>query len=187
MKDSFGGDFWAYFVAAIVSALVVWLLLGDGVFQEAVREDIERLRELLPRMLAAISVAGLLWAMLPRERVARLIGRNSGLRGLVVASAAGILTPGGPASAFPLLALLGASGADRGAMIAYITAWSTMGLQRILVWDVPFMGAEFSLTRFLISLPLPILAGLIARRLPFEFALRDPEETSTGRDRGARP
>jgi hypothetical protein len=44
-------------------------------------------------------------------------------------------------------------------------------MQRILVWDVPFMGADFSLLRFTVSLPLPVLAGLIARRLPLGLAL----------------
>ncbi len=36
-------------------------------------------------------------------------------------------------------------------MVAYITAWATLGLQRILVWDVPFMGAEFAMLRILPS------------------------------------
>jgi hypothetical protein len=66
-------------------------------------------------------------------------------------------------------------------MVAYLTAWSMMGLQRILVWDVPFMGAEFSLTRFLISAPLPILAGLIARALPLEVRLADAGRAGEGR------
>jgi len=92
---------------------------------------------------------------------------------LLVAAAAGLITPGGPASAFPLLALLGSAGADRGILVAYITSWALLGVQRILVWDLPFMGAEFSATRFLVCLPLPILAGVIARRLPFRVKLVD--------------
>jgi hypothetical protein len=36
---------------------------------------------------------------------------------------------------------------------------------------VPFMGADFSLLRFTVSLPLPVIAGLIARRLSFELVL----------------
>lgn len=95
------------------------------------------------------------------------------MRGLIIATVAGTITPGGPASAYALLAVLAASGADRGAMIAYITAWATLGLQRILVWDVPFMGAEFAILRFAISLPLPVVAGLIARRLPMRLIVKE--------------
>ena len=141
-----------------------------------------------PRIVAALTISGLLWAMLPRDKLSRLVGTESTWRGLVIATGAGIITPGGPASAFSLLALLGGAGADRGAMVAYLTAWSTMGLQRVLVWDVPFMGADFSLARFLISLPLPIIAGLIARRLPLTLRIRDSDEAVSARgEAGARP
>lgn len=176
MRDSFGGDFKAFLAAAVLAGAGVLALKGWGVFVDAVMEDVARIGGLVPRIVAAVSVAGLLWAMLPRDRMAKLIGPESSWRGLVVGTVGGVVTPGGPASAFPLLAMLGGAGADRGALVAYIVAWSTMGLQRILVWDVPFMGTDFSLTRFLISLPLPILAGLIARRLPFSLTLREVED-----------
>lgn len=175
LRNSFGGDFWGFVAFAVAAGAAVWIVKGQAAFLAAARDDAELLLSTVPRILAALSIAGLLWAMLPRDRLGRLIGRESNWRGLFVAAAAGTVTPGGPASAFPLLALLGGAGADRGALVAYIVAWSTMGLQRILVWDVPFMGAEFSATRFLLSIPLPIIAGLIARRLPIELALRDAE------------
>ena len=183
LRNSFGGDFWGFVAFALAAGAAVWIVQGEAAFLAAAREDGELLLSTVPRILAALAIAGLLWAMLPRDRLGRLIGRESSWRGLFVATAAGTVTPGGPASAYPLLALLGGAGADRGALVAYIVAWSTMGLQRILVWDVPFMGAEFSATRFLISLPLPILAGLIARKLPIELALREPEEPAAGRAR----
>jgi hypothetical protein len=84
---------------------------------------------------------------------------------------AGLITPGGPASAFAFLAILAAAGADRGILVTYITSWALLGMQRIVVWDIPFMGMEFSVLRLLISVPLPIVAGLIARRLPYATAI----------------
>ena len=107
----------------------------------------------------------------------RLIGRESGLRGLLIATAAGVVTPGGPASAYPFLAVLAGSGAERGTLVAYIVSWSMLGMQRILVWDVPFMGADFSLLRFAVSLPLPVVAGLVARRLPLDLVLGNETES----------
>ena len=49
--------------------------------------------------------------------------------------------------------------------LIYITSWAILGAQRIIVWDIPFMGIEFSMYRLLISIPLPIIAGLLARRM----------------------
>ena len=163
--------------------VVCYQMLGPEAFQAAVREDLKLVTGMLPRVIAALTVAGMIWVLLPRDRLSRLIGKKSGFRGLVIATAAGVITPGGPASAYPLLAVMGSAGADRGALVAYITSWAILGMQRILIWDLPFMGAEFSLTRFLVCLPLPILAGLIARWLPLSLSLveeRQPQPVSKG-------
>lgn len=64
-------------------------------------------------------------------------------------------------------------------MVAYITSWAILGIQRILVWDLPFMGAEITITRFMVSIPLPIIAGLIAQRLPFPLIIGDEQEQKT--------
>ena len=171
LRESFGWGFWGFAAFALLSGLACYLILGPATFAEALHDDLAMLGRTLPRIVLALAVAGLVWVMLPRDRLTRLIGRDSGLRGLLVATAAGVVTPGGPASAYPLLAVLAGSGADRGALVAYIVSWSMLGMQRILVWDVPFMGADFSLLRFTVSLPLQVLAGLIARRLSLELVL----------------
>lgn len=173
MLDGFGRGFWVFLGVAIVTGAACWALRGREVFLHALFHDLDLLGGLLPRVLVALSIAALIWFLLPRDRISTLVGSNSGLRGLVIATAAGIVTPGGPSSAYALLAVLGLSGADRGPLIAYITSWGLLGLQRVLVWDVPFMGAEFAILRFLVCLPLPIVAGLIARRLPLAMRIRD--------------
>lgn len=183
-KSAFGRDLYGFVAFALIAAGLVWYTLGPTVFLEAVDDDIGMLIDTLPRVLVAISVAALLWVLLPRDRLAGMLGRESGLKGLVIATFAGTITPGGPSSAYALLAMLGASGADRGTMIAYIAAWATLGLQRILIWDVPFMGEEFSILRFAVTVPLPIIAGMIARAIPMELRLRDPGEG--GRDAGGK-
>jgi uncharacterized membrane protein YraQ (UPF0718 family) len=173
LKTAFGTSFWGFFAFAIVAGTACWLVLGEAAFVDALETDVELILKMMPRVALALTVAGLLWVTLPREHVTALIGTESGMRGLLIATGAGIVTPGGPSSAFALLAVLGGAGADRGAMIAYIVSWAILGVQRILVWDVPFMGAEFSFVRFVVCLPLPIVTGLIARRLPFKLQLVD--------------
>ncbi len=175
LKDGFGRSFMGFLAAAVVTGLLCLAVCGAAVFRLALSNDLSLLGDLLPRIAVALSIAALMWVLLPRDRIAALVGKDSGMLGLLIATAAGTVTPGGPSSAYALLAVLAASGADRGALIAYITAWATLGLQRVLVWDVPFMGAEFAILRLLISLPLPIIAGLIARQLPFALKLAAPE------------
>lgn len=168
----FGPMFFVFVALAILSGLLVWWLKGEAVFQEALADDVAMLVDTVPRVIGAVAVAGLLWVLIPRERIAGLIGRESGVLGLIFAAVAGTITPGGPTSAFALLAMIGGMGADRGLMVSYITAWATLGLQRILTWDVPMMGFDFSSLRFLSTLPLPVLAGMLARALPVAVVLK---------------
>lgn len=176
LKDAFGKGFLGFLVFAVIGGVLCWVFAGREVFQSALRDDLPLLLNLLPRITIALLIAALIWVMLPRDHISRLVGSESGLAGLVIASLAGTITPGGPSSAYALLAALAASGADRGAVVAYITAWATLGMQRILVWDVPFMGPEFAMLRILVSLFLPIVAGLIARSLPLEVRFRGEEK-----------
>ncbi len=162
--------------------LTCYVVLGPELFSGAVSGSIELVGNTLPRVAAAQFVAGFVWAMLPRDRFSQLADANFSLRGLVIATAAGIITPGGPTSAFSLLAIAAGAGADRGILITYITSWGLLAVQRIIVWDLPFMGAEFSATRFLVCLPLPILAGMIARWLPLSLVLVDaPQQPGEGK------
>lgn len=168
LRKSFGPGFWVFLLLAVCLGWICYTVLGPEVFREGVAHDLDLILDLLPRVAAAQLAAGFVWVLVPRDKMAAFVRRNSGRRGLLLAMIAGAITPGGPASAFPLLAILAAAGADRGILVAYITSWALLGAQRLIVWDIPFMGIEFSVLRLLISLPLPIIAGLIARRLHYD-------------------
>ncbi|WP_291295540.1 permease [Elioraea sp.] len=155
-------------VAALsaASGIACWIVKGEAGMVQALAIAWDLFVTIIPVLGAALLLAGFVQAGIAKETIGRWLGAESGMRGLVVATIAGAATPGGPMAAFPLVLALSAGGADRGAMIAYVTAWSLNGFQRILVWEIPILGPEFAALRFLASLPLPILAGLMARRLP---------------------
>lgn len=173
LRESFGPGFWGFAAFAALMGLACYRILGPEAFHDAIAHDLQMLAGVLPRVIAALTVAGLVWVLLPRDKFTRMLGGATGLRGPIIATVAGIITPGGPASAFPFLAVMGKAGADRGVLIAYITSWQMLGVQRILVWDVPFMGLDFAAVRFLVCLPLPIVFGLFARYLPLDMKLVD--------------
>lgn len=161
-----------FLVIASASGLACAAMLGIGAAVTAVGEAAGLLLLILPQLAAGLLIGGLVQQVVGRERIASLLGAQSGLKGLVVASCAGMVTPGGPFTSFPLVHTLWVSGADAGALISYIVAWALIGLNRLLIWELPFMGAEFAALRFVVSLPLPIVAGLTARWLISSGALR---------------
>lgn len=162
----FDRTFWMFVGMTLIAAAACWLLKGYDALIEAFHDDIELLIYISPRILLAMLVAGLAQVLLPRDKVAHWVGEQSGFRGLLIATLAGALTPGGPITSFPFVVALYMAGADRGALVAYLTAWALLGFQRVMVWEIPLMGMDFALMRSVANLPLPIIAGYIARLLP---------------------
>src|SRR5438034_5106988 len=65
---------------------------------------------ILPRLVPALILTGMLQVVIPQEAVARYFGHGSGLTAILMASVAGVLTPGGPMVSVPLLVVLANSG-----------------------------------------------------------------------------
>jgi uncharacterized membrane protein YraQ (UPF0718 family) len=113
----------------------------------------------LPRLVVALLLAGLLQVLVPQETVARYFGREAGLRAIVLAAIAGILTPGGPMVTVPFMVALANSGMALPPLVAYMTSWSLFGMQRIIAWEAPLLGWHFVAVRVASSLAFPVLAG----------------------------
>jgi len=123
------------------------------------RNGFKMLWFILPRLLPALVLAGLMQVLVPEEVVSRHFGREGGLRAIVIAAFAGVLTPGGPMVSVPFMVALAHSGAATAPLVAYMTSWSLFGMQRIIAWEAPLMGWHFVMVRVLPSLAFPVIAG----------------------------
>ena len=169
------GTFLYLLAFAVASALACWLVKGPDVFWVAWHGGLDLLVEVAPIMAGAVLLGGFAQALLPHSVVRRWLGDRSGFFGLLLATGAGILVPGGPITSFPRVAALVAAGADVGVTVAFVTSWALLGLNRIVVWELPFLGAHFALVRLGATLLLPLLAGMIARRLPLSLHFNESD------------
>ncbi len=149
-------------LATIALALVTAALVTGGPSRllDGGRESLNLLSTAWARLLLGFILAGLITVMVPAETIGQYLGEGSGLMGLGIAIVAGCLTPGGPYVQFPIVATLYRSGAAPGPLAAYLTAWSVIPINRTLVWEIPFLGYQFALVRWLVSLALPLLIGV---------------------------
>jgi uncharacterized membrane protein YraQ (UPF0718 family) len=152
----------------VVLAAAAVVIGGPAKLGAGVSEAAALLVSVAPQLALGFLLAGLATVLVPSEAVARLVGDESGVRGLLIATGAGALTPGGPFLQFPLVAALLRSGASEGAVAAYLTAWSLLGMQRVLVWELPVLGPTFATVRWTASLLLPLVVGFA---VPYILAL----------------
>jgi hypothetical protein len=117
------------------------------------------------RLPLALLTASFLSELLPGESVAGVIGPASGMVGIVVASLAGGVLPGGPMVSFPLAIFLWREGAGAAQLVALLAGWSVFAFHRMISYELPLMGTRFSTVRLLASFLLPPLAGVLAAGL----------------------
>ena len=164
-QTPFDASFRILLTIALAAGLGVAWLEGPAHVAEIAFRYLGFLAILSPKILCGFFVAASVPILLPRERLAAWVGQESGLRGLLVASAAGALVPGGPMMIFPLAASLLAAGARSAVVISFVTAWSLYGLNRTIIWEMSFLHIDFVLLRVAICLPFPLLAGWLASKV----------------------
>lgn len=144
---------------------IVAYLKDPGLPLLGAKNGFSMLTFILPRMIPALMLAGLMQVLVPQEVVSRYFGRAGGFRAILIASVAGILTPGGPMISVPFMVALANSGAALPPLVAYMTSWSLFGMQRIIAWEAPLMGWHFVIARVVSSLAFPVLAGWLVATL----------------------
>lgn len=145
----------------VVMSAVAVLQGGPSRAVEGYRAGFDLALSVLPQVSLGFLLAGLISIVVPSDLIAKWIGEGSGVQGLAIGTAAGMLTPGGPFLQFPLVASLARGGAGVGPLAAYLTAWSLLGLNRAIVWEMPLLGGGFTLARYAISIVVPILVGAV--------------------------
>jgi len=149
-------------IVALATGVVLYEVKGADAVASALRDDLRVFTVFIVFLPAVLMLASIVEVMLPKGVVERWLGIGSGFRGIAVATFAGAFTPGGPFLAFPMVMALYRAGADWAPLITYITAWSILSMPRILVFEIPFVGAELASVRYLSSLVLPPIAGILA-------------------------
>jgi len=124
--------------------------------------------QVLPLLIFAFIIAGMIQVLLPQNLLDRWVGAESGLRGILIGTVAGGLTPGGPYVALPVIAGFLKSGAGVGTMVAYLTSWSLWAVAR-LPMEFGILGWRFTLVRLASTFFFPPIAGLIAQKLFANF------------------
>lgn len=152
------------FLALIAVGGGVGVLLTRGLDRviELLLHDVVLMAALAPKILAGVLLAAWLRLLISREAIARWFGRAAGLVGLLRALGAGVVLPGGPMTAFPLVAAFGRAGADVGAASAFLGGWMLLNANRIIVWEMAFLDAELVGWRVLLSLPFALALGFVA-------------------------
>lgn len=144
-----------------ISLVIIGYNRNDGEYLVGLKSALTMTIEILPLLIFAFIVAGMVQVLLPTEILSKWVGNESGIKGIMIGAIVGGLAPGGPYVSLPIVAGLLKSGAGVGTMVAFLTGWSLWAVGR-LPMEVGILGWKFTLIRLLSILIFPPIAGLIA-------------------------
>lgn len=156
----------------LMAGLVIWVLAAalalavqlknPSLHATALQHAWSQLKSIAVRVPLTLIAATYLLALIPRDRIASLLGDASGVTGVLLANLFGAALPGGPMVTFPVVMVLRDRGVGDAQTVALLTAWSVLALHRVLAYELPMMGGRFVFQRLSASALLPFVAGGIA-------------------------
>ena len=146
-----------------IALLVIAYQRGGGEHILGLKSAGNLLLQITPLLIFAFIMAGMIQVLMPQEMISKWVGAESGFRGILIGTAIGGLTPGGPFVTLPIAAGLLRTGASVGTMVAFMTAWSLLAFSRLPL-EIGLLGWKFTLIRLACTFFFPIIAGLIANK-----------------------
>ena len=119
--------------------------------------------ELIMILPAIMIIIGLFSVWVPKEIVVKYMGKTSGIKGIFLAIALGMLPTGPLYIVFPIAAALLKKGAKISNIVIFISAWACIKLPQELM-EVQFLGIEFTLLRLTLTIIFVIIMGIIIEK-----------------------
>ncbi len=155
-------------VPTLVMAIIAMVMLyigyrkGGGEHVAGLRATWSMLFEIAPMLAFSLVIAGMVQVLVPAEFISKWVGAESGFRGILIGTAIGSLTPSGPFVSMPIAAGFIRAGANIGTVVAFMTAWSLLGIARMPI-EFAIMGWHFTMVRVVSGVfVFPIIAGILA-------------------------
>ena len=146
-----------------ITLLFIGYQRGGGEHVVGLKSAGTLLIQIIPLLILALVVAGMVQTLISEDMISRWIGAESGFRGILIGSAMGALAPGGPFISLPIAAGFLRMGASIGTLVAFLTGWSLLGINRIPL-EIGILGWKFTLIRLACTFFFTPIAGLIANK-----------------------
>ena len=115
-------------------------------------------------LVVSFIVIGQIQVLLSRERMDSWLGKYSGIKGIAISAIVGGLIPGGPYVYYPFARSFTEKGLPAYILIAFLFGKHIYDFSRIPM-EITLIDPQIALIRNLITLPIPIIAGLLAEYL----------------------
>lgn len=150
--------------AAAVIGLIISFLKNKQKTKQALKIALKGSVKMAPAIVMLLILVGLLMGFFKPELISSLLGEQSGVLGIALASVAGAVLMIPSLIAFPLTASLVESGASIGVAAAFITTLTMIGFVTLPI-EIKEMGKKLTFLRngisFVIAVSIAVIMGAL--------------------------
>ncbi|MCM0649042.1 permease [Clostridium swellfunianum] len=161
---------YSFFIAAFSITLIITLISKDIGFKTFSLAG-SSLRQMLSVLPPIMLLLGLMDVWVPRERMMKYMGEDSGILGIGLSILIGSLAAGPMYAAFPFAAVLLRKGVKFSNLIIFMNAWCVTKIPTVM-FELTALGYKFTFVRFAVNLPGIILMGFLVEWLLTKDELR---------------
>ncbi len=147
-----------------VSGLLISFIKSRAKTKKALIKAWKSFENILPQFLSVIIVIGMMLSILDAETITKIIGADSGIRGVFIAASIGAVTLIPGFVAFPLAAALLETGAGVAQIAAFVSTLMMVGVLTIPM-EVKTFGKKVTIVRnvsaFIFSLLVAYIMGVV--------------------------
>jgi uncharacterized membrane protein YraQ (UPF0718 family) len=149
-------------IVAVVVA--IFTLIDNQTGLKALSITGSSLLEMLSVIPPIFVLLGLLDVWVPREKIIKHLGEESGLKGIVLSFVLGAAAAGPLYGAFPIAAVFMKKGVKFSNVLIFIGAWSTTKIP-MFMFEMGALGVEFALLRLAINIPGILVMALLLEKM----------------------
>jgi uncharacterized membrane protein YraQ (UPF0718 family) len=151
-------------VSVLVLVIVAMIIGGWNLILEGLETAWNTAIQSALMLVVSFIVIAQIQILLSRERMDSWLGKYSGVKGIAISAIAGGLIPGGPYVYYPFAKSFAEKGLPAYILIAFLFGKHLYDFSR-LPMEISLIDPQIALIRNLITLPIPIIAGLLAEYL----------------------
>lgn len=156
------GSFTVLVVATIALVLSAYITGGFSLVREGFLNSINTFLRALPLLLAAFFMIGQIQVLVSGDTINKFLQRFSGFKGVILGALAGGLFPGPPYVYYPFLCSFKGGKLPFYLFFSFLSGKHVYDFARIPM-EIGLINPGIALLRNVITLPVPIMMGLLSR------------------------
>lgn len=165
------------FIIAVVLAYIILAIINPQTSLQGIKNSGYYIKEMLMIMPVIFVLTALLDSWVAKDTIIKFLGKNSGIKGVVLSFVLGSISAGPIYAAFPFCVMLHKKGAGVKNIVIILSSWAVVKIPMLLN-EAKFLGLKFMAVRWILTVLAILLFSWIAEKIvkDEDFPQKETEE-----------